>query len=582
VLAAAGRAPEAVVALRRATQLDRDNAQAWRALGDLLFQEGDSWSAEAAYAQHRRALVREPHLKPAARAICDGQLPEAEQMLRAILVVDPRDAPALHMLAEVLINQAVYLDAERLLAHCLELEPNFDGARFNLAKALFHQQKAAQALPHIERLLAARPDEPAYRNLAAACQEQVGAFDRALALYAASLATHPKQALLWLNYGHILRTVARRVESGAAYRRAIALDPALGEAYLGLANLMAPFTDGDIGAMRREASKPQLGRRDRAYLNFALGRALEDAGDIAAAFAAFAAGAALRRADSPYDANAFTRYVDKCCALYSAEFFAARREFGAGAADPIFIIGLHRSGSTLIEQILASHSAVEGTLELPDIGFVARGLGWSDANDAASTYPGSTDLMDAARATTLGEGYIDATRMHRPLGRPFFIDKMPNNFQHLGLMQLILPRAKIIDARRHPLGACLSAFKQHFADAQPFTYDLADLGRYYRNYVALMDHFDAALPGRVHRLIYEDLVEDTEGEVRRLLAYCGLEYEPACLSFYENNRAVRTVSSEQVRRPIFREGVEQWRRYEPWLGSLKDALGPALEGWRGG
>ena len=578
VLTLTGEPGRGITALRRATALGPDHADAWRALGEALFAEGDNAGAEAAFARHRRVRVRDPRLKPAAEALFAGRFADAEQSLRRCLAARPDDPLALQMLADVLARGARFADAEALLARCLDLEPGLDGARFAYAGALFHQQKGAAAAAELERLLAAEPANPAYGNLMAACLELVGDFDRALAIYEGLLGPHARQPLLWLNYGHMLRTVGRREDAAAAYRRAIGLDAALGEAYLGLVNLQASLTAGEAAAMAREVERPDLSPRDKAYLSFALGRALDAAGDPGGAFASYARGATLRRAEAPYDARDFTAYVERCVSVFSAEFLASRRHFGAEADDPIFVVGLHRSGSTLIEQILASHSAVEGTMELPDIGLIAKRLGWSDPT---ADYPATTARIDAAQAAALGRGYIEATRAHRPLGRRFFIDKMPNNFQHLGLIQLILPRARIIDARRHPLGAGLSAFKQHFADAQPFTYDLADLGRYYRDYVALMAHFDAVLPGRVLRVIYEDLVENTEAQVRRLLAFCGLDFEPGCLAFHENQRAVRTVSSEQVRQPIFREGVEGWRRYEPWLGPLKDALGPALEHWRG-
>jgi len=567
-----------IEALRRATTLGRDHAEAWRALGEALFAEGDNAGAEAAFAQHRRAQVRDPRLKPAADALFAGRLAEAEQALRRSLMAHPDDPPALQMLADVLARETRFAEAEALLARCLQLEPGLDGARFAYADALFHQQKGAEAAAELERLLAADPANPAYGNLMAACLELMGEFDRALAIYEGLLAAHGRQPLLWLNYGHMLRTVGRREDAAAAYRRAIALAPALGEAYLGLANLQTPLSADEAAAMGREVERPDLAPRDRAYLCFALGRAREASGDAAAAFASYARGAALRRAQTPYDARDFTAYVETCVRVFSSDFFAARGDFGAEADDPIFIVGLHRSGSTLIEQILASHSAVEGTMELPDVGLIARELGWSVPG---ADYPACLANLSREMAAALGRRFIEATRPQRRLGRRFFVDKMPNNFQHLGLIQLMLPRAKIIDARRHPFGACVSAFKQHFAEAQAFTYDLADLGRYYRDYVALMDHFDAVLPGRVCRVIYEDMVEDTEGEVRRLLAYCGLDFEPACLAFHQNQRPVRTISSEQVRQPIYREGLDQWRRFEPWLGPLKDALGPALEGWRG-
>jgi len=571
-LADVGKAEPAIAALRAATALDRENAEAWRALGALLFDAGDARGAEAALAEHRRALVRDPRLKPAAEALHRGRFAEAEALMRPLAATNPNDLAAVALLAEAYARQARHADAATLLAHVLERAPRDDAARLRLATALFHQQKAAEALPHLERLIAAEPDNAAYQNLLAGCLALVGEFDRAMGLYERMLQAHPNQPQIWLNWGHALRTVGRSDEAVAAFRRCIGFDASMSEAYLGLANLkVASFTDDEVAAMRAIAARPQLASEERQQLAFALGKALEDRDDHAASFASYANGAALRHAQTPYDAAAFTARTERSAALFTAEFFAARAGFGADAPDPIFIVGLPRSGSTLIEQILASHSAVEGTMELPDIGFIADSLG---------TDPDAFVALTASQSRALGERYLASTRPQRKLGRPFFIDKMPNNFQHLGLIQLILPHAKVIDARRHPLATCFSAFKQHFAQGQAFSYDLDDLGRYYRDYVALMTHFDAALPGRVCRVIYEDLIEDTEGQVRRLLDYLGLPFEARCLAFHETERAVRTVSSEQVRRPIFREGLDQWRNYAPWLGPLKAALGPALEDWR--
>ena len=573
-LAALGESAAAVASLRHATALNRDLAEAWRALGDLLFLAGDVSGAEAAFAEHARAAVRDPALRPAADAVFEGRLADAERLLRDHVTTHLADAAAMRMLAEVYIGQGRLSDAEVLLVRCLELDPGFDGARFCLVKALFEQQKAAQALPHVERLLALEPDNPAYLNLMAACLGLVGEFDRVIAIYEALLSRFDKQPRIWLNHGHALRTVGRQGDAVAAYKRCIALAPGIGDAYWSLANLkVAAFTPEDEAAMLAQLARTDLAAEDHLHLHYALGKALEDRGDYGASFEHYAAGAAIRRAETPYDADEAAAQSLRSKTLFTPAFFAERAGSGSSSNEPIFIVGLPRSGSTLVEQILASHSAVEGTMELPDIGFIARRFG--------SHYPENLADLDAAKLTALGDGFIAATRIHRKLGRPFFIDKMPNNFHHIGLIQLILPQAKIIDARRHPLGSCFSAFKQHFHQGQAFSYDLADLGRYYRDYVALMAHFDEAAPGRVHRVIYEDLVEDTETEVRRLLDYCGLPFEPACLKFYENDRAVRTVSSEQVRRPIFRGGLDQWRRYEAWLAPLKAALGPALEDWRG-
>jgi hypothetical protein len=356
------------------------------------------------------------------------------------------------------------------------------------------------------------------------------------------------------------------------------LAPGFGEAYWSLANLKTyRFDVPEIEAMRSALTRAELRDEDRYHLEFSLGKALEDGGDFAASFDHYTKGNALRRKSTGYSADETTAHMQRSKALFTRDFFAERVGSGASAPDPIFVVGLPRAGSTLIEQILSSHSQVEGTMELPDISHLARELGGQKLRDEVSKYPETLAGLDRERLRALGEAYIARTRVQRKTDRPFFIDKMPNNFAHLGLIHLILPNAKIIDARRHPMANCFSAFKQHFARGQTFTYDLGELGRYYRDYVELMAHFDAVLPGRVHRVHYERMVADTEGEVRRLLAACGLPFEDACLRFNETERAVRTASSEQVRRPIFTDAVEQWRNYEQWLGPLRDALGPALD-----
>jgi predicted Zn-dependent protease len=581
-LRALGEAAPAIAALRRAVALKRDLPEAWRALGDQLFLEGDPAGAEAAYAEHVRASVRDPALMEAADALFDGRIAEAERLLRARLAAFPRDAAAMHMLAEAATRLGRDRDAEILLVGCLDLDPGFDGARFDFANVLFRRQKGGEAIAQIERLLAQDSKDPAYRNLMAACLGLIGEHDRAIEIYEALLADFSKQPRMWLNYGHVLRTVGRTRDAVAAYRHSIALAPELGDAYWSIANLkVASLSAQEEAAMGVQLQRSDLTDENRLHLHYALGKAREDRGDHSASFAHYARGAHLRRRVLHHDAEEGTALMRRSKALFTRAFFAVRAAGGSRSREPIFIVGLPRSGSTLIEQILASHSAVEGTMELPDIGLMAQELGRTGRGAEVLLYPDSLADLDAGRLASLGESFIERTRIHRRLGRPFFIDKMPNNFHHLGLIQLILPQARIIDARRHPLGVCFSAFKQHFARGQAFSYDLADLGRYYRDYVELMSHIDEVLPGRVHRVIYEDLVDDTEGEVRRLLAYCGLPFEAACLAFHENDRAVRTVSSEQVRRPIFRDGLEQWRRYEAWLGPLEEALGPALENWRG-
>jgi hypothetical protein len=351
-----------------------------------------------------------------------------------------------------------------------------------------------------------------------------------------------------------------------------------GEAYWSLANLKTfRFLGADVAAMRKALLHADLRDEDRYHLEFSLGKALEDAGEFAASFRHYDDANRLRRAKVNYRTEETSAHTQRSKALFTRSFFAARESGGAEAADPIFIVGLPRAGSTLIEQILSSHSRIEGTMELADLAHIARELADQKSKSDVSKYPETLAGLEPDRLRALGEEYLARTRIQRKTARPFFIDKMPNNFAHVGMIHLILPNAKIIDARRHPMANCFSAFKQHFARGQSFSYSLEDLGRYYRDYVELMAHFDEVLPGRAHRVCYERMVADTESEVRRLLAYCGLEFEPACLRFNETARAVRTASSEQVRRPIFSDAVDQWRNYEQWLQPLRDALGPAVD-----
>jgi tetratricopeptide (TPR) repeat protein len=578
-LAALGRTAEAIAALQHATALNPDHPEAWRTLGETLFDAGEISASEAAFARLLCVSIQNPQLKTAALALSQDRPLDAETQLRAYLVAHPDDVEALRLMGNTLLRLGRYVDAEILLAHCLKLDPGQDGARFFYADALFRQQKGAEALAQAERLLQQAPDDPAYLNLLAASLGLIGEDSRAGEIYAKLSTKYPKQPRIWLNYGHALRTVGKSGDAVDAYRRCIALAPGLGEAYWSLADLkVTAFTQDEQETMRAQVEQSGLSADDRLHLRYALGKALEDRGEYAASFEHYLEATRMRRITTPYDANDLTQLVQRSKTVFTPAFFAERKDAGYASNAPIFIVGLPRSGSTLIEQILASHSQIEGTRELPNIGFIASGQGWKTGS--ARDYPSRIAALDRTGLSKLGSSYLDNTRIHRKLGRPFFIDKMPNNFQHVGLIHSILPNAKIVDARRHPLGACFSTFKQHFAQGQAFSYNLSDLGRYYRDYVDLLAHFDAVLPGRVHRVIYEDMVEDTEAVIRRLLDYCGLPFEDGCLKFYENTRAVRTVSSEQVRRPVFRDGVEQWRHYEPWLGSLKDALGPALENWR--
>lgn len=565
----------AVAALRRAVSLKPEMPDAWRALGDHLTAIGDASGADDAYAQHIKFSTHDPRLMEAAVALCENRIPMAEQLLRKHLKQHPTDVPALRMLAEVAARLHRYPDAETLLERALELAPSFVPARHNYAIVLHRQHKAAAARTQADKLVADDPLNPSYRTLKAAIASSIGDYDTALELYSGVLAEYPQNARAWMSYGHALKTTKRQGECVQTYRKSIELAPHLGEAYWSLANLKTfKFAQADIEAMQTQLAQGKLTDADRLQFHFALGKAFEDAEQFAESFKHYAEGNRIRRAGVGYDADWNSEQMRRSKALYTPEFFAARAVQGASAADPIFVVGLPRSGSTLLEQILASHPLVEGTMELAVIVNIVRELG--GASRGSSTYPQSIAELDADKLRALGERYLEQTRIYRRTDAPFFIDKLPNNFAHTGLIHLILPRAKIIDARRHPLGCCFSGYKQHFARGQHFTYNLDEIGRYYHDYVELMAHFDAVLPGRVHRVIYEQMVADTEGEVRRVLDYCGLPFDQRCLRFYENERAVRTASSEQVRRPIYREGVDHWRNYEPWLGPLKSALGSVL------
>jgi tetratricopeptide (TPR) repeat protein len=577
-LGSVGRGDDALTALRRAIEVKPDFADAWRALGDHLMAVGDLAGADEAYLRQIKASTRDPRLLEAAAAMSDNRLAPAEAILREHLKQYPTDVAAIRMLAEVGTRLGRYRDAELLLERALELAPSFTPARHNYAVVLHRQNKLVTALAQIEQLLVAEPRNPSYRNLHSAVLVRVGEYERAIAIQRELLAEYPRQAKVWMSHGHVLKTAGRPQESIAAYRRSIELAPSLGEAYWSLANLKTfRFTHAELAAMRTQLEHSELTDEDRLHFHFAAGKALEDQGEHAASFEHYALANELRRKGIDYKADDTSTHLARSKATMTKRFFAERAGLGASAPDPIFIVGLPRSGSTLLEQILSSHSAVEGTMELPDVISIVKELGGRKKRSDVSKYPEILGTLGADELRTLGERYLAQTRVQRKTDAPRFIDKMPNNFAHVGLIHLALPNAKIIDARRHPLACCFSNFKQHFARGQHFTYSLEDIGRYYRDYVELMAHWDAVLPGRVHRVIYEAVVDDPENEVRRLLEYCDLPFEQGCLEFYRNDRAVRTASSEQVRQPIYRDGVDYWRHYEPWLEPLKRALGAVLD-----
>ena len=511
-----------------------------------------------------------PRLIEAAVALNDNRLDVAERILKPHLKEDPFDAAAVRMLGELAARIGRWRDAESLLRRAVELAPGWTAPKANLALVLGRTGRPAEALELMDDIFAAEPEEIGHWNLKAATLGRLGDFDEAIKLYETVLERAPRQPRVLLSYGHLLKTVGRQTDAIRAYRKASELEPTLGDAWWSLANLKTVnFSDADLASMRRALVSPSLSDEDRFHLHFALGKALHDAARPDEAFEHYSKANALRVKTQPYDPQDITRVVDRSIAAFRAETFESRAG-GCDARDPIFVVGMPRAGSTLVEQILASHSLVEGTSELPDLPLLTRKPG---------PYP--KGILDASleQRRAIGEEYLKRTSVQRRTDRPFFIDKLPNNWLYVPFIHLVLPNARIIDARRHPMACCFSNFRQHFARGQAFTYRLEDVGRYYADYVRLMAHLDEVLPRRVHRVIYEHMVEDTEGEIRRLLDYCGLEFEPQLLEFYKTERPVRTASSEQVRRPIYRDATEEWRAYEPYLEPLRAALGTIVDAY---
>ncbi len=574
-LGLAGRREAALAALRRAVSLKPDIGEAWRLMAEHLVESGDPAGADAAWASHVTITMAGPQLLEPATALVEGRLADAERQLRTHLARAPDDPAALRMLADLAMRARRWDDAAALLERCLSRAPDFTLARHDLAVVRHEQHRHEEALAELERLLVAEPRNPAYLNLKANVLGRAGDHACAIEAFESVLADYPSNPRIWMAYGDALKTAGRTDDGIGAYRRSLALAPGFGEAWWSLANLKTiRFAASDLAAMQSQLARGDISADDRLHLHFALGKALEDAGQFAASFDHYAEANRIRRRIVPYDATATTRYVGRVCASFTAEFVEPRGDWGCEAEDPIFVVGLPRSGSTLVEQILASHASVEGTMELPEVTDIARSLATRPGPAPRPGYPDVLARLDAAELRALGEDYLRRTRLHRRSGTPRFIDKMPSNWMHLGLIHLMLPNARIIDVRRDPMACGWSCFRQHFARGQDFAYSLEDIGRYYGDYVELMAHIDTVLPGRVFHLRYERLVEDTETEVRRLLVHCGLPFDPACLRFHETDRAVATASSEQVRRPIYREALDQWRHYEPWLDPLKRAISP--------
>ncbi len=572
--ATSGRLTDALQILEKAVAADPKFADGWRELAAQRLVAGDTVGGDQAFERYLRLSRQSQEVRDAVHALADNRVENAEQILRRRLAKFPHDVMALRVLAEAALRREDEPQAERYLRQCLALTPGFAAARYNLAQLLYSLQRIEEMMEQLARLLAADPDNLTYKFLEAHGLRLLGRVDESLALVENLTVAYPEEEQVWVAYATVLREIGEPARALDALRRALAVRPGSPTAYASLASLKTfRFGDADLEAMQQQLAQGSVRGTERIQLEFALGAAFEYRSEFAKSFEHYARGNSLHRATLYYDPGFVTEKVDRTKALFNAQFLAERASWGSQQTDPIFIVGLPRSGSTLLEQMLSCHSQVEGTRELPDLPKLALELVSQVEVASQEVLFEKFAALRAEDVAVLAARYLETTRGHRRLGRARFIDKLPGNWSLLGFLLLLFPRASIIDARRHPLGSGFSCYKQLFTRGQQFTYDLREVGLFSRDYIELMRFYDEILPGRIHRVHYEQIVRNPDGELRRLLEYCGLPFEEQCLRFHENRRAVSTLSSEQVRQPLYTEGVDHWRNYEQWLGPLKDALG---------
>ncbi|HLZ97230.1 MAG TPA: sulfotransferase [Steroidobacteraceae bacterium] len=577
-------APRAIEAYEHAVRINPALPDAWRMLEGLYKMVGDDERRQIAAAHANKLKTVPPEVITATGMFCEGDLSAAEKLIRAFLLRHGDHVEAMRLLARIGVAREVLDDAEVLLAAALKMAPDYIELRRDYACVLLDRHKHAEAIAELDGLLKLDPKNIDYRTLRATATVGLGDHEGGIRRFTDVLSdTSPESRLaadLHLSIAHSLKTVGRRAESIDEYRKAIDVRPNFGDAYWSLANLKTyRFSDAEIAQLESAEADPSTALIDRYHLCFALGKAYEDREVYDRSYGFYERGNALKRAESRYRAELLEQNTANQKRICTREFFEERAGYGAPGREPIFILGMPRAGSTLLEQILASHSRVEGTQELSNVPRAVLDLQGCNPDLNNPRYPGCLAAMPNGEVRALGEKYLADTQIYRT-GKPHFIDKMPNNFRHIGLIHLMLPNARIIDARREPMACCFGNLKQLYARGQEFAYSVEDIARYYRTYLELMEHWDAVLPGRVLRVYHEDVVDDLEGSVRRLLDFCELPFEQACLEFHRTERSVKTASSEQVRQPIFREGLDQWRHYEPWLAPLREALGDALERYR--
>ena len=576
---AQGHFETALAAFKTAAELNPALKASWQSLSELA---GDLGNAELRR-QSNLQLQRLERLPKTLVAVTDligqGRLYKAEALCKRYLRKHKTDTEGMRLLADIASRLGAMDEAEFLLESAVELSPGNPQLKIDYITVLRKRQKFESSRRAAHELLLTSPDNPQFQSILAISQMQLGDYADAVRLFDSVLAAMPTSSATYTARGHALKTWGRRSEAIESYRKAIESDPAYCEAYYSLSNLKTySFEAQELDAMDRLAASNMLTVADQVNLRFALGKAYEERSEWQLAFEHYKKGNFFKKQQSSYSAPKMSEELAAQAEFFTREILGKFSSSGFLDSAPIFIVGLPRAGSTLLEQILSSHSQVDGTLELPNMLTIAQQLRRKAQGYDGINYPQVMARLDSLELEKLGRRYIDETKVHRQ-GAPFFIDKMPNNFRHIGLIKSILPNAKIIDARRHPVACCFSGFKQLFAEGQEFSYDLEDIAQYYNDYVSLMDHWDKVLPGSVLRVHYEEVTNDLEAQVERLLDYCGLPFESACLNFHETKRAVRTASSEQVRQPIYQSGVDQWRNFEPFLQPLIEKLRSSLSAY---
>lgn len=571
-LLALGRPDDAVLSFRRALELNPAFDAAQMKLGRTLLGLGRETEARQVFESFVRQTPHRQRLADAAELHRNGNYKEAEKIYREILREDPENVSALRLLAMLAMKVEHYRDAAVILKQVVTMAPDFRGAWIDLGHAQTELHELDDAIETMKHAIALDPaSHGGYIGLANALARS-SKTEEAVAAYEKAIERRPDLAGSWLGLGNVLKTLGRPEEAIAAYRKGIEIQPGFAELYWSLSNLKTfRFDTGEIEAMKEQLATPGLRDDATVHFCFVLGKAAEDDGDYAQAFAYYERGNGLRRMQEHYDPVHTEVIGERIRAVFGKEFIASLDGHGYRGVRPIFIVGLPRSGSTLLEQILASHPMVEGTHELPEGGRLVKYIDRQCVG--RDRYPEALRSFPADSFAELGRRYDDETKRYRS-GAPYFIDKMPNNFANVGLLAAILPDARFINARRDPMDTCLSCFKQLFARGQSFTYDLDELGSYYLEYMRMVDHWHEVMPGRVLDVQYENVVNDLETETARVLDYCGLPWNDACLNFHNTKRAVRTASSEQVRQPIYRDALRYWERYGNVLNPLKDVLEP--------